>query len=62
MAVLVKRKSGRSRARLRMAALLAGVLLSAVAARATDGTWLSAPATNDWNTFHELVFQPYRAR
>jgi hypothetical protein len=45
-----------------MAALLAGVLLSAVAAHATDGTWLSAPATNDWNTFHELVFQPYRAR
>lgn len=50
MAVPIKRGSGRSDARLRLAALLAGVSLSAVAAHAQDATWLPAPATSDWNT------------
>jgi autotransporter-associated beta strand protein len=30
--------------------LMAGVCLGAVSAHATDGTWLAAPATSDWNT------------
>jgi T5SS/PEP-CTERM-associated repeat protein len=47
----IKRGSGRSRARLRIAALLAGVSLSAVAAHAQDATWTppSGPSA-DWNT------------
>ena len=32
------------------AGLMAGVCLGAVNAHATDGTWLAAPATNDWTT------------
>jgi outer membrane autotransporter protein len=52
VAVPIKRMSGRSRARLRIAALLAGVSLSAVAAHAQDATWLGNTLGNptDWNT------------
>ena len=32
-----------------LAVLLGSVSLGAVAAHATDGTWLAAPATNNWN-------------
>ena len=46
----IKRGSGRSHACLRIAALLAGVSLSAVAAHATDGTWLANPGSTDWDT------------
>jgi hypothetical protein len=47
----IKHGSGRSRARLRIAALLAGVSLSAVAAHAQDATWTppSGPSA-DWKT------------
>jgi hypothetical protein len=52
----IKRGSGRSHARLRIAALLAGVSLSAVAAHAQDATWLlnatvpgPVPGTFDFN-------------
>src|ERR1700738_2166474 len=46
----IKRVSGRSHARLRIAALLAGVSLSAVAAHATDGTWVGGgpPFPTEW--------------
>src|SRR5207342_594358 len=46
----VKHGSGRSHARLRLATLLAGVSLSAVAAHAQNATWSATPSTNDWNT------------
>jgi hypothetical protein len=48
----IKRGSGRSRARLRIAALLAGVSLTAVAAHAQDATWLGNTLVNptNWNT------------
>ena len=36
--------------RLRVAALLAGTCLGATGAQAVDGTWLAAPATNEWTT------------
>ena len=36
--------------RLRVAALLAGTCLGATSAQAVDGTWLAAPATNEWTT------------
>jgi outer membrane autotransporter protein len=50
VAVPIKRVSGRSHARLRIAALLAGVSLSAVAAHATDGTWVGGgpPFPTEW--------------
>src|ERR1700730_17925324 len=51
VAVPVKRVSGRSHARLRMTALLAGVSLSAVAVHAQDATWTPpSGASADWNT------------
>jgi hypothetical protein len=52
VAVPIKRVSGRSHARLRIAVLLAGVSLSAVAAHAQDATWLGNTPGNptDWNT------------
>jgi hypothetical protein len=43
----IKRGSGRSHARLRIAALLAGVSLSAVAAHAQNATW-QGPG-HDWD-------------
>jgi hypothetical protein len=50
VAVPIKRVSGRSHARLRMTALLAGVSLSAVSAHATDGTWVGGgpPFPTEW--------------
>ncbi len=50
MAGPIKHGSGRSHARLRLATLLAGVSLSAVAAHAQNATWSATPSTNDWNT------------
>jgi autotransporter-associated beta strand protein/T5SS/PEP-CTERM-associated repeat protein len=51
VAVPIKRVSGRSHARLRIAALLAGVTLPAVAVHAQDATWTPPVGPSaDWNT------------
>jgi hypothetical protein len=51
VAVPIKRGSGRSHARLRIAALLAGVTLPAVAVHAQDATWTPPVGPSaDWNT------------
>jgi hypothetical protein len=51
VAVPIKRVSGRSHARLRIAALLAGVTLPAVTVHAQDATWTPPVGPSaDWNT------------